>query len=534
MIAAGHPDDCRVRRSRARPSACWTGVLHLIATRARAVTLVSAAIIAVVVRDREHGDPAHGRRVGPVRRPLVGEPAREPRGRAEDRRRGRPRRARARHGRPGRRRARAGSDRSRSRGREDGRRRQRRRARVPPGAQAATRRRRPPTGSRRRSPAIRRCASAAALIASRQVTEAIQSDLRRAELIAFPLVLLLSFWVFRGLVAAFLPPLVGAGAIALTFLGLRIAVEVHSALGLRAQPRHRPRARPRDRLLALHRLALARGGRPPRARARGARRDDAHRRPHRLLQRPHRRGLDGLPARLPAAVPLLDGARRRPRRARGRARRARAAAGVPLLARAADRRARTAPAAAGALGRALGAPRGVGDAAAGAGRRAVRVRAGRAGAAGARRPLRRRRRDDAARRRRARGRSPRRSTATGIRGRYAPITAITDGAASARTATARLAAAPGRRGGPAGPADRARPLAARPPAAREGARRPDAAARPHGAGRAARRRASPGRPRASSTSRRRSAAHLPWALAILAAHDVHADLPLHRLGRPAR
>ena len=65
-------------------------------------------------------------------------------------------------------------------------------------------------------------------IASLQVTEAIQRDLRRAELIAFPLVLLLSFWVFRGLVAAFLPPLVGAGAIALTFLGLRIAVEVHS------------------------------------------------------------------------------------------------------------------------------------------------------------------------------------------------------------------------------------------------------------------------------------------------------------------
>ena len=64
-------------------------------------------------------------------------------------------------------------------------------------------------------------------IASRQVTEAIQSDLRRAELIAFPLVLLLSFWVFRGLIAAFLPPLVGAGAIALTFLGLRIGVEVH-------------------------------------------------------------------------------------------------------------------------------------------------------------------------------------------------------------------------------------------------------------------------------------------------------------------
>ena len=64
-------------------------------------------------------------------------------------------------------------------------------------------------------------------VASRQVTSAIQHDLRRAELIAFPLVFVLSFLVFRGLVAAFLPPLVGAGAIALTFLGLRGVVEVH-------------------------------------------------------------------------------------------------------------------------------------------------------------------------------------------------------------------------------------------------------------------------------------------------------------------
>jgi RND superfamily putative drug exporter len=65
------------------------------------------------------------------------------------------------------------------------------------------------------------------VIAARQVTEAIQRDLRRAELIAFPLVFLLSFWVFRGFVAALLPPLVGAGAISLTFLGLRLGVEAH-------------------------------------------------------------------------------------------------------------------------------------------------------------------------------------------------------------------------------------------------------------------------------------------------------------------
>ncbi len=43
------------------------------------------------------------------------------------------------------------------------------------------------------------------------------------------------------------------------------------AFGLRPQPRHGSRARPGDRLLALHRLALARGGGTSRPRARGAR-----------------------------------------------------------------------------------------------------------------------------------------------------------------------------------------------------------------------------------------------------------------------
>jgi uncharacterized membrane protein YdfJ with MMPL/SSD domain len=48
------------------------------------------------------------------------------------------------------------------------------------------------------------------------------SDLARAELLAFPLLLLLSFWFFRGLVAALLPLLVGGFAIVLAFLGLRL------------------------------------------------------------------------------------------------------------------------------------------------------------------------------------------------------------------------------------------------------------------------------------------------------------------------
>ena len=316
--------------------------------------------------------------------------------RAEDGRRGRPRRPRARHGRPGSRRAGAGPDRSRSRGRAHDRRRQRRRARVPPRPRrrCVEGRREPPhSGVRRRSAGAARRRRDRIAPGDRGDPE--RPPPRRADRVpARPAALVLGLPRARGGVSAaarrcrrdraHVPraPDRGRGAL---------------PLGLRAQPRHRPRARPRDRLLALHRLALARGGGAPRARARGARRDDAHGRPHGLLQRAHRRRVDGLPARLPAAVPLLDGARRSPRRALGRHRRARAAAGVPLLARPADRRARATAAAAAAVGRALGAPRRLGDAAAGTGRGPLRLRARRARAPGARRPLRRRRRDDAAR-----------------------------------------------------------------------------------------------------------------------------------------
>jgi RND superfamily putative drug exporter len=75
-----------------------------------------------------------------------------------------------------------------------------------------------------------------------ELTQRARTDLERAELYAFPLLLLLSLWVFRGLVAATLPLIVGALTILGTFLALRIvdqflgisvfALNLVSALGL--------------------------------------------------------------------------------------------------------------------------------------------------------------------------------------------------------------------------------------------------------------------------------------------------------------
>jgi RND superfamily putative drug exporter len=59
-------------------------------------------------------------------------------------------------------------------------------------------------------------------VAFNQINKTTSSDLQRAEMLAFPILLLLSFWVFRGLVAATLPLLVGGFAIVLTFLLLRL------------------------------------------------------------------------------------------------------------------------------------------------------------------------------------------------------------------------------------------------------------------------------------------------------------------------
>ena len=59
-----------------------------------------------------------------------------------------------------------------------------------------------------------------------QVGQTVGSDLARAELLAFPILFILSLWIFRGLVAAILPLLVGGLAAVGTFLGLSIVTEV--------------------------------------------------------------------------------------------------------------------------------------------------------------------------------------------------------------------------------------------------------------------------------------------------------------------
>ena len=65
-------------------------------------------------------------------------------------------------------------------------------------------------------------------VAQQQVNKQTESDLRRAELLAFPILFLLSLLFFRSGVAALLPLMVGGLAIVGTFLILRIASEFGS------------------------------------------------------------------------------------------------------------------------------------------------------------------------------------------------------------------------------------------------------------------------------------------------------------------
>jgi uncharacterized membrane protein YdfJ with MMPL/SSD domain len=65
-------------------------------------------------------------------------------------------------------------------------------------------------------------------VATEQVNKQVEKDLRMAEILAFPLLFLLSFLFFRSLVAALLPVMIGATAIVGTFLILRLASEFGS------------------------------------------------------------------------------------------------------------------------------------------------------------------------------------------------------------------------------------------------------------------------------------------------------------------
>ena len=239
-----------------------------------------------------------------------------------------------------------------------------------------------------------------ALVAGRQVGRQVSEDLAFAEMLAFPILFALSLLIFRGVVAALLPLIGGSVAIVTAFLGLRIvnsftplsvyALNLVTGLGLGLAIDYSLFIVSRFREELAAGATTRRGGRPH---ARDGREDGA-------VQLAHGRRRTGLAARLPAAVPLLDGHRRDPRRAAlGRQRPARPA-GHPVRARAAHQRA-----CAAALARLAGAhghggilvpPLPHRHAAARAHRHPQRRLHDLAGVAGARRPLHRHRRQRAA------------------------------------------------------------------------------------------------------------------------------------------
>jgi uncharacterized membrane protein YdfJ with MMPL/SSD domain len=67
-----------------------------------------------------------------------------------------------------------------------------------------------------------------AAVAQEQVNKQVEEDLKKAEMLAFPLLFLLSFLFFRSLIASLLPVMIGLLAIVGTFLILRIASEFGS------------------------------------------------------------------------------------------------------------------------------------------------------------------------------------------------------------------------------------------------------------------------------------------------------------------
>jgi RND superfamily putative drug exporter len=151
-----------------------------------------------------------------------------------------------------------------------------------------------------------------------QVVSTVQEDLARAELLAFPLLFLLSLWIFRSLLASALPLLVGGFNVVITLLGLRVvdgfteisifALNLVTALGLG--------------LAIDYGLLMV-------SRADGSGRRHGHRADGRTddpVQFADGGRGDGVAVHLSAAVPLLDGIRWRAGRGLGGSGRAAGAA----------------------------------------------------------------------------------------------------------------------------------------------------------------------------------------------------------------
>ena len=153
-------------------------------------------------------------------------------------------------------------------------------------------------------------------MAFNQVGDQVEADLQRAELLAAPILLLFSLLVFRSLVAALLPLAVGTATVLLTFSGLRLvnefepmstfAINLTTGLGLGLAIDYSLF------MVSRFREELARDE----DRSRAIARDRAHGGPDGPVLRLHGGRRAGGDARLPPALPVLDGRRRRARGAR--------------------------------------------------------------------------------------------------------------------------------------------------------------------------------------------------------------------------
>ena len=147
------------------------------------------------------------------------------------------------------------------------------------------------------------------------VNEITSEDLRRAEEISLPIVVLLAFLIFGSLVAAAMPAIVGALAVVGSLAVVRLitgftevsifSVNVITLLGMGLAIDYA--------LFMISRFREELAKYPPNdpdASSKAIVRDDEHRRSHRAVLRPDRRRRDVLAAGLPAGVPQEHGVRR--------------------------------------------------------------------------------------------------------------------------------------------------------------------------------------------------------------------------------